>query len=536
VHIRPVASASLRAVIALAVVASVAAFMPVTGSHGVAQAAGVGDCNADAAWPANNQSFADQVVALVNQHRAAMGLVQLKVSPTLTAAAVWKARHMAQYSYMQHDDPAPPIARLWYQRVQACGYTGGGMGENIAYGYRTPQDVMTGWLNSPGHKANIENASYRAIGVGAAGSTVFWAQDFGTVDDSGGGSPPPPPPPPPPPSDTSAPGMPGLLTATASSTSQVNLTWGAASDNVGVTGYRVYRGGVQVGTSNGTTYTDTGLAAGTAYSYTVRAYDAAGNLGPSSNTATVTTQSAPPTGDTTPPGVPGTLGGTAVSTSQVNLTWGAASDNVGVTGYRVYRGGVQVGTASGTTYSDTGLAGGTAYSYTVRAYDAAGNLGPSSNSVTVTTQSGSSGGGGGTTGGTAYVTSVTLQSGTVTSGTAANLRAQDGSTFNVTAPGPSWWGNFTLPASPATLSVTYAGSATAGCTQVVSLWDWTTSTWQLLDSRAASSLTQSVTVAATGSLSRFVDAATGAARVRVGCTRADGTSFAIRADRLTVAT
>jgi uncharacterized protein YkwD len=190
VHIRPVASASLRAVIALAVVASVAAFMPVTGSHGVAQAAGVGDCNADAAWPANNQSFADQVVALVNQHRAAMGLVQLKVSPTLTAAAVWKARHMAQYSYMQHDDPAPPIARLWYQRVQACGYTGGGMGENIAYGYRTPQDVMTGWLNSPGHKANIENGSYRSTGVGAAtnaSGTVYWSQEFGTYVDSGSG-------------------------------------------------------------------------------------------------------------------------------------------------------------------------------------------------------------------------------------------------------------------------------------------------------------------------------------------------------------
>ena len=74
---------------------------------------------------------------------------------------------MAYYGYMQHDDPAPPIARLWYQRVQACGYAGSGMGENIAYGYPTPQDVMNGWLNSPGHKANIENASYRAIGVGA---------------------------------------------------------------------------------------------------------------------------------------------------------------------------------------------------------------------------------------------------------------------------------------------------------------------------------------------------------------------------------
>ena len=74
-HIRPARSARLRAVIALAAVAAVAAFLPVTGSHGVAHAAGLGDCNPDAAWPANNTTFAQQVVALVNQHRAALGLV-----------------------------------------------------------------------------------------------------------------------------------------------------------------------------------------------------------------------------------------------------------------------------------------------------------------------------------------------------------------------------------------------------------------------------------------------------------------------------
>jgi uncharacterized protein YkwD/chitodextrinase len=528
VHIRPVVPARVRIVIALAAVASVAAFLPLTGSHGIAQAAGVGDCATDTAWPANNQAFADEVVSLVNQHRAALGLVQLKVSPTLTAAAVWKARHMAYYGYMQHDDPAPPVARLWYQRVQACGYAGGGMGENIAYGYATPQDVMNGWLNSPGHKANIEEPSYRAIGVGAAGSRVYWAQDFGTTVDSGTVTPP---------SDTIVPSAPGLLTGTAASTSQVTLTWGAASDNVGVTGYRVYRGGAQVGTTSGTSYSDTGLAPGTAYSYTVRAYDAAGNLGPASNTATVTTQSAP-TGDGIAPGAPGTLSGTAVSSSQVNLTWGAASDNVGVTGYRVYRGGAQVGTTSGTSYSDTGLAPGTAYSYTVRAYDAAGNLGPASNGVTVTTQSGPSGGGGGggASGGTAYVNSVTVQSGTVTSGYATNLRAQDGVTYNVASQAVAWWGSFTLPTAPASLSVTYAGSVTASCTQTLSLWDWTTSTWQLLDSRAASSLPRTVTVTATGSLGRFVSQSTGEARVRVACTRTDGTTITVRADRLTVGT
>ena len=167
---------------------------------------------------------------------------------------------MAYYGYMAHDDPAPPVARTWFQRVQACGYAGFGAGENIAYGYTTPQSVMNAWLNSPGHKANIENPSYRVIGVGVAGSTIFWSQDFGTTDDSGGG---PPPPPPPPPSDTTLPRVPGLLTATSPSSSQITLTWGSATDNVGVTGYRIYRGGVQVATTTSTTYTDGGLAAST---------------------------------------------------------------------------------------------------------------------------------------------------------------------------------------------------------------------------------------------------------------------------------
>ncbi|WP_374705316.1 discoidin domain-containing protein [Paenibacillus radicis (ex Gao et al. 2016)] len=86
------------------------------------------------------------------------------------------------------------------------------------------------------------------------------------------------------------------MTATAVSGSQINLSWTASTDNVGVTGYRVFRGSTQVGTPSGTTYSDTGLTASTAYSYTVKAIDAAGNLSPNSNTATATTTSAPSTG------------------------------------------------------------------------------------------------------------------------------------------------------------------------------------------------------------------------------------------------
>jgi glucose/arabinose dehydrogenase len=98
---------------------------------------------------------------------------------------------------------------------------------------------------------------------------------------------------------------------------------------------------------------------------------------------------APP--DLQPPGMPGTLSVSTVGTNQIDLTWGPATDNVGVTGYRVERqdpGGanfVEIGTTSGTTFSNTGLAAGTTYNYRVRATDAAGNLGPYSNIAVATT-------------------------------------------------------------------------------------------------------------------------------------------------------
>ena len=79
------------------------------------------------------------------------------------------------------------------------------------------------------------------------------------------------------PSDTTAPTVPTGLSANAFSTTQVNLSWVASSDNVGVAGYRVFRDGAAVGTSTTTSFQDTGLTPGTAYTYSVSAYDAAGN-------------------------------------------------------------------------------------------------------------------------------------------------------------------------------------------------------------------------------------------------------------------
>jgi fibronectin type 3 domain-containing protein len=179
------------------------------------------------------------------------------------------------------------------------------------------------------------------------------------------------------------------------------LSWGAATDNVGVTGYQIWRcqgGGctnfaqlAQVG-GTGTIYSDLTASGTTTYSYEVRATDASGNLGAFSNAFTVTT---PSNADTQPPSAPGTLTASNIGATEIDLSWGAASDNVGVTGYRIDRctgAGctdfshlVQL-SGTGTSYKDTaGLQLNTSYSYQVRAMDGAGNLGPVSNTATAVT-------------------------------------------------------------------------------------------------------------------------------------------------------
>ena len=136
-------------------------------------------------------------------------------------------------------------------------------------------------------------------------------------------------------------------------------------------------------------------------------------------------------GDMTPPTVPSNLAVGGVTSSSASLSWSASTDNVAVAGYRVYRNGVQVGTASGTTFTDTGLSASTQYTYKVAAYDAAGNVSAQSPGVVATT---SGGGGGGCT----AVYSVTNQWGT---GFTANVTVTNKGTTATTGWKVSWtWG------------------------------------------------------------------------------------------------
>lgn len=121
-----------------------------------------------------NPEFINRVVQLTNVERSKLGLPALKANLQLTTAAQNHTRNMADQDFFSHTgkDGSSPT-----NRVQSTGYPGVA-GENIAAGSLTPEDVLTQWMNSPGHRANILNADYQEIGVGY----YFLANDTGSVN------------------------------------------------------------------------------------------------------------------------------------------------------------------------------------------------------------------------------------------------------------------------------------------------------------------------------------------------------------------
>ncbi|MCX4452054.1 CAP domain-containing protein [Streptomyces sp. NBC_01340] len=118
------------------------------------------------------------VLALVNSERGKVGCSALTLNEKLSKAAQDHSADMAAHQNMSHtgSDGSDPG-----QRITAAGYSWSAYGENVAYGYSTPEQVMAGWMSSPGHKRNILDCGFKEIGVGLAQPGSYWTQDFGTA-------------------------------------------------------------------------------------------------------------------------------------------------------------------------------------------------------------------------------------------------------------------------------------------------------------------------------------------------------------------
>lgn len=127
---------------------------------------------------AGNSTQAEAILKLVNAERSKQGLSSLKLESDLTSIANTKAKDMAVNRYFDHRSPTYGSP---FEMLQKFGVSYKSAGENIAAGQKTPQEVMTSWMNSSGHRANILNASYKELGVGfyAGGSyDTYWVQLF----------------------------------------------------------------------------------------------------------------------------------------------------------------------------------------------------------------------------------------------------------------------------------------------------------------------------------------------------------------------
>ncbi|MEU4496321.1 fibronectin type III domain-containing protein [Streptomyces sp. NPDC023998] len=190
--------------------------------------------------------------------------------------------------------------------------------------------------------------------------------------------------------DTENPSTPARVTAQAGSATSVHVMWEQATDNKAVTGYEVFQQGTRVKSLPATRHmVDIDrLSPQTAYSFTVRARDAAGNLSTPSAAVPVTTP-APTPEDHQAPSRPLKLRGRAEGSREAVLSWARAADDVGVTSYDIYQEDSRIHSVSGTetTARVTGLRPGTVYTFTVRARDAAEKSSPDSNAVDLTTGS-----------------------------------------------------------------------------------------------------------------------------------------------------
>jgi chitodextrinase len=175
--------------------------------------------------------------------------------------------------------------------------------------------------------------------------------------------------------DTAPPSTPSGLTVSSSTQGSIALAWAPATDNIGVTGYDVFRDDSKLGATLGSTYTFGGLACGRSYTLGVDAFDAAANT---SGRASVTAATKPCSGtqppDASPPSTPTGLAVRGTTQSSITLGWNASTDDVGVAGYHLFRNNSALGTTAATSYTFSGLACGTSYTLGVDAFDDAGHV------------------------------------------------------------------------------------------------------------------------------------------------------------------
>ena len=119
--------------------------------------------------------YEKKVAELVNVERAKYGLSALTLNTGLSSIARAKSQDMSDKHYFSHTSPTYGSA---FDMMKSAGIKYNTAGENIAYGYRTPESVVNGWMNSEGHRANILNSSYKEIGVGYVASGNYWTQMF----------------------------------------------------------------------------------------------------------------------------------------------------------------------------------------------------------------------------------------------------------------------------------------------------------------------------------------------------------------------
>ena len=123
----------------------------------------------------SSESYAQQVLTLVNRERAANGLSALRLDDTLSRYAAVKSQDMHDNGYFSHTSPTYGSP---FDMMKSFGITYNYAGENIAMGYSSPDAVVTAWMNSAGHRANILSANFTTMGLGYVADGGYWTQWF----------------------------------------------------------------------------------------------------------------------------------------------------------------------------------------------------------------------------------------------------------------------------------------------------------------------------------------------------------------------